>query len=262
MKRLFVIALCLAVVLAAPRPDDDDDNDLDDNRPQQPRAQRRFQQHQHNQIDDDDDDDELQHHRRWLQNQQHQLDDHDDIRPIDDDDDLHQQQQMRRRLQELTLKLIDDRDDDNRLRADVNRHNLRPDDDRDDEQLRNSNLDILAKQLDNLAEKYKGRGVLKVGYNPPLVRNVIKKFIIFNESMIDNQLKHYALQVPGARAHNLGSIDFKYFTPSEVAGRAHHHRDLVPGPSIKANDGYVLLRALDRQDLRDRDDDDDDDDDQ
>ncbi|XP_045485469.1 uncharacterized protein LOC110993851 [Pieris rapae] len=85
---------------------------------------------------------------------------------------------MRRRLQELTLKLADDRDDDNRLRADVHRYDLRLDDDRNDEQLRksddNSNLDVLAKELDNLAAKYKGRGVLKVGYNPPLVRNVIK----------------------------------------------------------------------------------------
>ncbi|XP_045533688.1 protein ecdysoneless homolog isoform X2 [Pieris brassicae] len=258
MKRLFVIGLCLAVVLAAPTPDDDDHHDLDDNRPQQPRAQRRLQQH--HQIDDDDDDDDLQqHHRRWLQNHQHQIDNDDDD---DDDQRRQQQQQIRRRLQELSLKFIDDRDDDNRLRADVNRHNLRPDDDRNDEQLRNSNLDVLAKELDNLAAKYNGRGVLKVGYNPPLVRNVIKKFKEFNESMIDNQLKHYVLQSPGARAHNLGSIDFKYFTPSEVASRVHHHKDLVPVPSIKANNGYVLLRGLDRQDLRARDDDDDDDDDQ
>ncbi|CAH4037502.1 unnamed protein product [Pieris brassicae] len=164
MKRLFVIGLCLAVVLAAPTPDDDDHHDLDDNRPQ---------------IDDDDDDDDLQ-----------QIDNDDD-----DDDDQRRQQ----------------------------RHNLRPDDDRNDEQLRNSNLDVLAKELDNLAA------------NPPLVRNVIKKFKEFNESMIDNQLKHYVLQSPGARAHNLG------FTPSEVASR---------------------VRGLDRQDLRARDDDDDDDDDQ
>ncbi|XP_045507702.1 uncharacterized protein LOC123703669 [Colias croceus] len=226
----------------------------------------------HQQLDDDDDDDRQHSQHRRHQHQQ-----------LDDDDDEDRQLESRRRLQSLSLKLIDDRDDDRREAR------LRDRNEEDNESLRgpvpvhpapvpvhphpndgSSNLDLLARELDQIASKYKGRGVLKVSYRPAVISHV-----------------------PGSKVHNLGSLNFQYYPPHEaIPVRPDAPRPVsinsvpraepipvqrpfavslhkLPGsvkPSqlvSKHNNGYVLLRERDldsdRTDLRDRDDDDDDD---
>ncbi|XP_068624402.1 uncharacterized protein [Battus philenor] len=98
--------------------------------------------------------------------------------PDDNDDDNDDSDQSgRRRFQTLSLKKnnnnLDDDDNNNDRRYSDDLGSLRvPPKDVYLNDAKNSQLDVLARELERLSAKYQGRGVLKVAYSPPKHRNV------------------------------------------------------------------------------------------